>query len=610
MGQTIHMKTLIPIMMATVLGCGKIPGLEVTSHQPNQKDVRFVSKSSRVYSMVDWPSQVTVSISKTNLETDVTLGAYSDGSCTTPALGNLTADQNPVRVVEGVATFSGLKYQTAGLNEEQIYLKASTATASECSSDPIAVLLPFAPGKGHVSLRPGDFGPSVTGLWGSSVATDESGRLIIAGTISFGNFQWSLILVRLLSTGELDRTFGGSGYVIFHENERGAAGALDIDRRDIAGDLKIDSDGRYVISGASKNAAGGFEVVVWRYLNDGNLDSSFGGQGWITFRPGGSGAAGSANNIKFDSPGGADSMHFDQRRRIVIGGFSRNSNGGYSAAVWRFASSGTSDETFGDGGVVTFENNGFGASGATAANKFDVIYGMQIDPFGRYVMTGFSNTNAQGSVVPVWRMKADGTMDTSFGGGKGFVTISIAENKASVANPLEYDNYATGITIDRLGRIGIALNSENSEGGMEIGVMRLLPEGQPDLSFGSKDGYLILRSLQAGFAGSSSSDKSDNVGAFLLDDAERFVLAGSVTNANGTNSLALWRITSSGEIDSSFGNSGFTILNEEQWSDASVWGNLIQDPQGRYTITGWEIDQEEECGLSVMRFKENGELDQ
>ena len=73
--------------------------------------------------------------------------------------------------------------------------------------------------------------------------------------------------------GDLDSSFGAGGKVLIDiggDNDEGSAVALQ-------------RDGKIVVAGSSFNAAAGFvEFAVVRYLPDGNLDTSFSGDGLVT----------------------------------------------------------------------------------------------------------------------------------------------------------------------------------------------------------------------------------------------------------------------------------------------------------------------------------------
>src|SRR5690606_4699548 len=65
----------------------------------------------------------------------VTLEAFTDAGCTTPASGTLSAGTNPLTAAGGVAAFNGVSYTKA----ETIYLRASSGTLTSACSGPFAI---------------------------------------------------------------------------------------------------------------------------------------------------------------------------------------------------------------------------------------------------------------------------------------------------------------------------------------------------------------------------------------------------------------------------------------------------------------------------------------
>jgi hypothetical protein len=77
--------------------------------------------------------------------------------------------------------------------------------------------------------------------------------------------------------------------------------------------------------------------------------------------------------------------------------------------------------------------------------------------------------------------------------------------------------------------------------------MRLLPDGQPDTSFGD------------GGASYESPPASTGVTALALLGDGRIVATGAATNVNGRDLVALGRYTADGRADAAFGSGGFVI---------------------------------------------------
>jgi uncharacterized delta-60 repeat protein len=154
---------------------------------------------------------------------------------------------------------------------------------------------------------------------GRTVAFDASNRIVVVGwspSIAGGD---DLAVWRLTAAGALDPSFNGQGFAI-HD---GAAGGNGVDT---GRDIVIDGAGRIVLVGESTNAAGDFDLVIWRYATDGLLDVTFNGTGYLVHAA----AAGGTNGN--DAGRG---VGIDGSGRIVAVGRSVSAAGTLDMGVWR-----------------------------------------------------------------------------------------------------------------------------------------------------------------------------------------------------------------------------------------------------------------------------------
>ena len=79
----------------------------------------------------------------------------------------------------------------------------------------------------------------------------------------------------------MNTSFGSVGGI--HTGVNGFAGATGTSTLDSGFSVQIDSRNRYVVSGNSRNAAAGYQLAVWRYSENGTLDTSFGTSGVATW---------------------------------------------------------------------------------------------------------------------------------------------------------------------------------------------------------------------------------------------------------------------------------------------------------------------------------------
>jgi uncharacterized delta-60 repeat protein len=198
-----------------------------------------------------------------------------------------------------------------------------------------------------------------------SVAVDSHHRPVAVGYTDGGS-DTDFVLVRFKWNGDLDPSFGAGGEVI---TDFGTDS-------DFANSVAIDSRNRIVVGG------GGAQFELARYLPDGTLDPSFGGDGKVTTR--------------FGARSGLNSVAIDHRGRIVAAGFAAND----AFALARYWPSGRLDRSFSNNGKVRGplrHNTGAGFVG--------------IDSRRRIVAVGAGGVNG----FRLARYKPNGSLDRSFG---------------------------------------------------------------------------------------------------------------------------------------------------------------------------------------------------
>ncbi|MFM7426020.1 MAG: DUF4347 domain-containing protein [Elainella sp.] len=106
-----------------------------------------------------------------------------------------------------------------------------------------------------------------------SVAQQSDGKLVAGGyTLSTLEFRNDFILARYNSDGTVDASFGDNGRVVTDFNNED----------NVATSIVLQSDGKVVAAGYNQNASGTYDFALVRYNSDGTLDTSFGIDGKIT----------------------------------------------------------------------------------------------------------------------------------------------------------------------------------------------------------------------------------------------------------------------------------------------------------------------------------------
>jgi uncharacterized delta-60 repeat protein len=331
----------------------------------------------------------------------------------------------------------------------------------------------------------------------TDVTSAPGGKTVVVAAVASGpdGGPGLLTLVRLDAAGRPDPTFGGGDGVT----------TLPVEE---ARDVVVFPDGRV--------AAGSRDAIV-RLRADGSPDPAFGGGDGIVAR----GA--------FQS--GALAVGQDGKLFVGGAGFRQEPDGSFSNlfAVSRLRADGSPDPSFGGGDGVFIGHVGLASD-------------LAVQPDGKVVLAGYAAPNA-GSVA-VQRVRADGTLDTAFGGGDGFVAVPVGDYAAQSA----------GIAFDASGRIVVGatalLGDPNGfDPALRTAPFRLRADGSLQTTF---------QSLPV--AGGFGSQRAG--GSFVGPDGKVVVVvAGSLASGSFPGPYAgsgtAIRYTPDGKIDASFGGLGY-----------------------------------------------------
>jgi uncharacterized delta-60 repeat protein len=252
-----------------------------------------------------------------------------------------------------------------------------------------------------------------------SVALQSDGKIVAAGITAVSGASWGLVS-RLTAAGALDTTFNGSGTYI-----SSASGIFAAVTTQVVGAQEC-----IVVAGFARDSPNHPIGAVWRFDASGHLDPGFGGSGMVTT---------SFHDIE-DGLYHEDAFRavaVDSSGRIVAAGYtSTNSEQQsnfmeYNVALARYSSAGTLDTEFGSNGRVW-------ASSSAVSNVGLLLAIQPADQ--KIVVAGYSTSNdfdAAGNAVDdmagLWRFDADGTVDTGFGRGGGWVLDPIISGSIHAA---------------------------------------------------------------------------------------------------------------------------------------------------------------------------------
>lgn len=490
--------------------------------------------------------------------------------------------------------------------------------------------------------------------FGNAVAIQEDGKIVVAGTTHINAYSYEVVeidgthhiinvpanedimVARFNSSGFLDATFSGDGYIsisfIEGHTEEGNAMILQNDNKilvagrtsdgsnsdfafcrlhgyyrfesltnrlytsignldDRAYDIAIDAQRRMVIAGFSHNGLRKVVAVV-RYLKDGRLDTSFGNNGKMTYYTGGYDAIAYAMTILADG-------------KILLAGTISNADpNDNDYFVMRLLADGSTDNTFNGNGLVKINLVGN-----------DECNSMVLQPNGKIILCGnVTDANDASKSVALVRLNANGTIDNTFDtDGKSFVSNAPEVKDARSITVSAGKIYVCGVGNDGGGFIAMKFSDngslDNTFGGDGIVSIGSLLAGAQDIAIQS-DGKVVLGgaagsdmavvrlttsgALDNTFAGdgifSLSAPSFAAVYSIIIQSDGKILAGGNFVDKLGRgeatyNNLELFRLTTNGEFDKSFGKEGIFIFPKLGYTDDTFRGMALND-FGRVYITG------------------------
>lgn len=381
------------------------------------------------------------------------------------------------------------------------------------------------------------WGDPGTATNGLGIAMQCDGKIVVVGMTNVGGDPNDLMVARFNSDGSLDSSFASAGIFTVSPGIMGAAGW----------DVVIQPDGMIVAVGYAAEALVGPSFLVVRLTAAGVLDSSFSGDGIQKFRFGGQS---SAHAVALQDDGGI----------VVVG----NTLSQTAIAVARLTPDGELDATFDGDGLATFD---FGFGDDTG---FDVV----VQEDGRILVVGSASVVAD-TVFVVLRLLTDGSIDTSFGvGGGGVAAVDFGAESKGHAIVLQSD-----------GKVVVAGVTGSPTA---IAVARLTSAGILDTSF-SGDGMTTI----------ISDPPQDAAWDVAMMGDGRIMVAGSVTFA-GTDRLALARLTGDGELDLSYGWTGW-VPYSQALSNGYGLGLTVQPNDRKIVTVGYVMESASEVFMKVFR---------
>jgi uncharacterized delta-60 repeat protein len=318
---------------------------------------------------------------------------------------------------------------------------------------------------------------------------------------------------------------------------------------DIANSMSIQYDGKIILSGFC-NAS----FTLLKYTSDGHLDPSFGTGGIVK------------TIHKTAEDRSSATLVLDDGKIVVAG--SLYTNTAMAFAMVRYQPDGHWDTTFGKQGLIF----------RSIREDDDVATSMALQRDGKVIVAGSSN-NGNYEDFALVRFNYDGSLDHSLGN-NGMVITSISSG----------DDRISAVAMQPDGKI-VAAGSSNTD----FGVVRYLPNGEPDRSFGVNG--IVVKSLQNG---------EDLAKSVAIQPDGKIVVAGSSFNGDSFD-FAIARFTPEGRLDNTFGKDGI-LLTSVRDGDDKIYAMALQ-PDGKIIVAG-SSDNGSVDDIALMRINSNGNPDE
>ena len=222
------------------------------------------------------------------------------------------------------------------------------------------------------------------GQYGSSIVLDSNENIYVTGSILDENYNGDMVIWKYNINGSLDTSFDGDGIVVHNS----AAGG---NNDDSGWAMALDSEDNIYITGTSTNGSGGRDMVVWKYMSNGSLDTSFGTDGIVV-----------RSDSSFADLDTGTSIVLDSAGNIYVAGFSAVYKW-TDMIIWKFTSSGVLDTSFGTNGIVVSTGIDDGLYGGNC--RGDAI---TLDSNGDIYVTG-SGFNGNDHDMIIWKCDSSGS---------------------------------------------------------------------------------------------------------------------------------------------------------------------------------------------------------
>lgn len=245
-----------------------------------------------------------------------------------------------------------------------------------------------------------------------------------------------------------------------------------------------------------------------------------------------------------------------------------------------------------------------------STTEADRFFAVTATTGNQHYAAGFTTANND-SHMAVARFGASGELDPSFGS-NGIATVNVAggaakkaefarslvvqsSGKVVIAGPVEHDTSATG----------------DAARDTDIAVVRFDTTGQLDPTFGDKG--ITRLDLSTGKVSGTAFRGDTAWGLTLLPGDDLLIIGGKLADGAGRTDIdyAVVKLKADGSTDTTFGTNGLVTLDVEQGSDSPR--TAIVQPDGKIVVSGHtEIAEDtpnEVVSIVLFRLTSNGQFD-
>ena len=403
-----------------------------------------------------------------------------------------------------------------------------------------------------------DFGSSMD--YATSLTLQADGKILMAGLRENSrSYFCDIVLVRYNSNGSLDNSFGGDGKL---NTEFGLSYGV------FSRDIKVQADGKIMLSGNAINGSGNYDFALVRFDNDGSLDTSFGGAGKL-ITDFGTALQPWSNDVLY-------SMELQTDGKILVAGYSEKLSSRAEFALVRYNSDGSLDMSFSGDGMLTTD---FGLE--------VIAFSITVQADGKILLAGTSYNSSGNYDIALARYNSDGSLDTNFGGDGKLIT-NFGSSVSSVPSSIEQQAD---------GKILVAGYAYNSSGNYDFALVRYNNDGSLDTSFGG-----------AGLVITAIGPASEFALSMTLQGDGKILLAGQSYNSSGNVDFTLVRYNSDGSLDTSFGvTAAATNYNTSAAENSKTVTTLgvmdaLLGTAPKYTLSGLDASLFKVSSKGVLTF--------